>query len=92
MKAPFIDPRFAGNRLLVNAIKAVLGGKIELDTFSAVTSMPNSPNQFWHSDVADLFANEGRAHTPAHGLVAVVPFVDLTSTTGATEYYMGSYG
>lgn len=93
MKAPFIDPRFAGNRLLSKVVKGILGARVELDTFSAVTSMPGSSDQMWHSDVADLFAqNEGEdKHIPAHGLVAVVPFVDLTPETGATEYYMGSH-
>ena len=38
-------------RFLLTVIKGVLGAKIELDTFSAVTSMPGSPDQSWHGDV-----------------------------------------
>lgn len=30
-------------------------------------------------------------HPPPHGLITVVPFVDLTAETGPTEYYMGTH-
>ena len=50
------------------------------------------PLPYLYTKVATLFGTikDKSTHSPAHGLVAIVPFVDLTPTTGATEYYMGT--
>ena len=72
----------------------MLNDRIEIDTFSTVTSLPRAPYQAWHSDVSPIFerAQQGEElHLPPMGLVVVVPLVDLNSTTGPTEFLMGSH-
>ena len=76
---------------------------LELDTHSYVHAEPGSPQQLWHRDV-DFLHDEAAAaarngttsygsahHTPPHGVVAVVPLVDLNTNNGATEFVIGSH-
>jgi ectoine hydroxylase-related dioxygenase (phytanoyl-CoA dioxygenase family) len=73
-------------------------GELELDTHSYVHSEPGSRHQPWHRDVDYLHAAASASatataaqQTPAHGVVSVVPLVDLDGTNGATEFVVGSH-
>ena len=43
--------------------------RLELDTFSHVTSLPHSPHQHWHRDDGKLFQSLYDTHLDAHGVV-----------------------
>jgi hypothetical protein len=93
---PFTRPVLAP-ALLNFAKLATLERRLEIDTFSHVTSQAGSTDQAWHGDVSFLFtrthlsSKDHRAHLPPHGVVVVVPLVDLNDVTGPTEYCMGSH-
>ena len=93
---PFTRPVLAP-ALLNFAKLATLERRLEIDTFSHVTSQAGSTDQAWHGDVSFLFSRthlsskDHRAHLPPHGVVVVVPLVDLNDVTGPTEYCMGSH-
>eukprot|EP00035_Acanthoeca_spectabilis_P033235 m.22517 g.22517 ORF g.22517 m.22517 type:complete len:529 (+) comp5824_c0_seq1:188-1774(+) len=93
---PYLDVGFVANRMMLSAVKSQLSTKIELDTFSCVVSLPQAPNQDWHSDVAELFPRRaGSLPTPVppHGIVAIVPLLNAYSAeSGPTEFYTGSHG
>lgn len=70
----------------------------EVDTHSYVHAEPGSPQQPWHRDVDFLYGAEletsvgqALAHHNTHGVVAVVPLVDLEASNGATEFVLGSH-
>lgn len=50
-----MNPRFVAQRHMYSIIKSMLERRIELDTFSSVTSLPGSTDQNWHADTNDLF-------------------------------------
>ena len=83
--------------MLRNVVKLLLlDAFVTLDTFSAVVSLPQCPAMHWHRDVTDPFrrwADAGvEAPTPAPGLVAVVPLVDVSAAVnGPTAFLMGSH-
>eukprot|EP00039_Didymoeca_costata_P006596 m.91645 g.91645 ORF g.91645 m.91645 type:complete len:500 (+) comp13313_c0_seq2:321-1820(+) len=94
LREPYTDPRLVAQRHMLALVKSVLGDRIELDTFSSVTSLPGKTQQGWHADVGHLFGRlmlgEHR-HAPPPGLIVAVPLVDLSSKTGPTEFVMGSH-
>jgi ectoine hydroxylase-related dioxygenase (phytanoyl-CoA dioxygenase family) len=58
-----------------------------------VLSLPSCGMQYWHSDgihrgkSADFDSNSA---APTHALCVFVPLVDLTESTGCTEFWAGS--
>ena len=80
-----------------NVVKLLLlDAFVTLDTFSAVVSLPQCPAMHWHRDVTDPFrrwaAPGVEAPTPAPGLVAVIPLVNVSAErNGPTEFLMGSH-
>lgn len=91
---PFTDKQLAGNPLLLEVVRLMLGPRVEIDTFSQVTALPGAPDQPWHKDVDVLFKEPNAAgfgHHPAVGLVAVVPLVNITEEIGPTEFLAGSH-
>lgn len=102
LRQPYMDPRFVAPPLLLGPIKAILSPAIELDTFSAVTSMPRpksarsttTDDQAWHADVSTLFPRvlQGeQSYIPPHGLVAITGLGNYSTDSGPTEFYMGSH-
>ena len=85
--------KLALNRWVLAVAKLVLSNAIEIDTFSAVTSLGGAPTSHWHNDVPSVYKHTMMWPTmlPAQGVVVVVPLVELNATTGPTEFYMGSH-
>eukprot|EP00054_Salpingoeca_dolichothecata_P016516 m.96914 g.96914 ORF g.96914 m.96914 type:complete len:490 (-) comp22008_c0_seq3:18-1487(-) len=94
IREPYVRPDFTANRFLLSFVKLLLTNKIEIDTFSHVTSLPGAPDQEWHNDVDSLFSRvvvtEEKA-LPPQALVVVVPLVDMTQKVGPTEFMCGSH-
>jgi tetratricopeptide (TPR) repeat protein len=98
LRAPMEDPYVRADLVLQPLLRPVLlgmlGDRVELDTFSSVTSLPTAPDQHWHRDLPRLF-EKGRHgygnHLPPHGLVAFVTLVNVTDAMGPTEVLPGSH-
>jgi len=91
---PFMDSRFVSNRHMMQMIKGIMGVRLEIDTFSSVTSLPDCPDQVWHADVGHAHSRlmQGEEnHSPPQGLIALTPLVDMVKVTGPTEFVMGSH-
>jgi len=89
LRLPFADGRLTMNPRLLAVVRAMLGTFVEIDTFSHVTSYPGAPDQPWHTDVgASLFPG---VQLPPHGLVAIVPLINVTADHGPTEFIAGSH-
>lgn len=86
LRPPFTDPELIASPLILGLLKLLLGERVELDTFSFIESSPGSRDQPWHVDTPGP-----SDHTPAFGLVAVVPLVDVGVENGATEFLTGSH-
>ncbi len=100
-----LDPTFSeinAAPALLSMVEYIMQDRdLEIDTHSYVHAEPGSPQQHWHCAVdflhgeAAIAATTGsRAspqHTPPHGVVAVVPLVDLETNNGATEFIVGSH-
>lgn len=95
LRAPFTDSAFVANRAVLSVATAVLkSARIEIDTFSSVTSLGRTPRQHWHNDVGELFKGEGartRKRMPAQGVVVFYPLDDVPMTAGPTEFLLKSH-
>jgi len=89
-RLPYTNPDFYANRIVLAFVKCILTSAVQIDTFSAVTSLPGAPLQHYHADVSNLFKNEDVFLLP-QALVTVAPLVNLTKITGPTEYITGSH-
>jgi hypothetical protein len=87
---PYTNPDLLANRFLVAFVKTLLTPAMQIDTFSSVTSLPGAPIQHYHNDVPHLFKTEAHFLAP-QALVVVAPLVNLTKTTGPTEFMTGSH-
>ena len=95
LRAPFTNGAFVTNRAVLSVATAVLkSSRIEIDTFSSVTSLGRTPRQHWHNDVGELFKAEGvrtRKRMPTQGVVAFYPLVDVQMAMGPTEFLLKSH-
>lgn len=91
LRSPFVDANLTQKRLLLPLVRLLVGQKAELDTFSAIESMPGSYDQDWHVDAPTPSGRDDNPGSPAVGLVAVVPLVDVSGENGATSFLAGSH-
>ncbi|EGD83458.1 hypothetical protein PTSG_04065 [Salpingoeca rosetta] len=93
LRYPYTDDAFTANRVIIAAAKLVMNNKIEIDTFSTVTSLPNAPVQPWHGDVGPLFHWQAAQYPlPPQGVVVVLPLgIPVNATNGPTEFMTGSH-
>lgn len=55
---PWIDDRLIRNAYARAVVTVVMGDhRLELDTFSYLTSLPGAPVQHWHEDAGQVFSN-----------------------------------
>lgn len=56
LQQPYTNPAFTANRFILSFMRVALAtNRIELDTFSTVTSLAGAPHQHWHADVDGLW-------------------------------------
>ena len=95
LRAPFTDGAFVANRAVLSVATAVLkSARVEIDTFSSVTSLGRTPRQHWHNDVGELFKGEPartRKRMPTQGVVIFYPLVDVPMAMGPTEFLLKSH-
>jgi len=90
---PFTDLTSSSTILQV-ARQLLRTADVELDTFSYIQSESGSSVQPWHTDMGPLVDDdlaESSLVLPAYGLVMIVPFIDLDSANGPTEFIPGSH-
>ena len=88
LQKPFTDLT-SSSMILQTARQILQTMDIELDTFSYIQSEPGSSVQKWHTDMGPLIDDdlaEGSYILPSYGLVMIVPFIDLDSSNGPTEF------
>jgi hypothetical protein len=91
MEYPFISEELINNNMTMPIIRTILKTKkIEMDRFSSVTSLENARAQHWHRDTGVLFHGYKR-QLPPHGLVVLVPLVDIDKHMGPTKFLTGSH-
>ena len=91
--APFADERLIGSPLALPLLRLWLGGGgFEIDTFSYIQAEPGTAAQRWHTDVPQRThrSQPSDAHS-AHGVVQILPLVDVTEAAGATAFLCGSH-
>lgn len=90
---PFTDSRFLEAPGMIPVVQAALATtELEVDTLSAVISLPQSGQQHWHRDASRIFAGTVHArHLRPHALVIVAPLVDVSTELGPTQFVLGSH-
>ena len=82
-------------RCLLSVIQACLGSeRLEIDTFTQITSMAGADDQPFHNDVGPLWpvATQGRSmQVDPHGVVAIVPLLNVSESRGPTHFQAGSH-
>jgi len=90
---PFTSDEFLLSPFVLPVIKYVMNAeRLEVDTFSSVTSLPGAPTQHWHRDAGTIFDYKEFPHPlPSYGTVMFVPLVDLVKENGPTEFWLKSH-
>lgn len=94
LRPPFDDPTLTMQPSLLGVIQAALGsGRLELDTFTQITSVGGADDQPWHADAGPLWPHtpRGESQLPPHGFVVVVPLANVTSERGPTNFQPASH-
>lgn len=99
VKVPLVDPWTAQetirNPLVTDVlVRSMDSERLEMDTYSVVTSLSDTPIQHWHRDAAPLFEapQSGPAsHPRPHGIVVFVPLDDVPLERGPTEFLLRSH-
>lgn len=93
MKPPFDDPLIYANPFVLPMLKAFLGNKCILQSFTSVVSLPGARVQHRHADHPPLFesAEETCGRLPSHAVTAVIPLVDVDERCGTTALWAGSH-
>ena len=91
---PFNDPSLTMQPSLLTVLQAALGSaRLELDTFTQITSIGGAGSQPFHADVGPLWSQNsgGGEQLAPHGLVVVVPLLNVTSQRGPTAFQPASH-
>ena len=104
---PFNDPALTMNPILLTVLQSALGSaRLELDTFTQITSIGGASSQPFHTDVGPLWQQQRRqqaaaaspggqqitAQLPPHGFVCIVPLLNISSKLrGPTEFQVASH-
>jgi hypothetical protein len=81
------------NPLLYSVLAPLLGGDMQLNSFTTVTSYPGAPMQEIHRDHGHLFINEPAVgpSLPVYAVNAAVPLIDVDMEMGPTGVWPGSH-
>lgn len=96
---PFDDPSLTMHPSLLAVMQSALGSaRLELDTFTQITSIGGAGNQPFHADVGPLWSQQTavssdlQAQTRAHGMVCVVPLMNVSNQLrGPTAFQVASH-
>jgi hypothetical protein len=93
MNGAFGSPALFANPLLYGILAPLLGGDMQLNSFSIVTSFPGALMQQIHRDHGHLFVNEPDVgpNLPVYAVNVAVPLVDVDLETGPTGVWPGSH-
>lgn len=91
MDEAFGDPEFVASGLLMPFVRALLGDRCIMTTYTAVISLPGAKDQRMHKDFEAPFEEKGaKFKLPCWSLQAIVPLVALDETTGTTAVWKGT--
>lgn len=89
---PYTHGGLSANPFVLSAVKALLGTRVELDTFSSVTSLPGGLAMDWHMDVDWLDNRHNQGYTMPHALVFLTALSgDVGQAEGPTQFMTGSH-
>jgi hypothetical protein len=93
MNGAFGLPAVFANPLLYGILAPLLGGDMQLNSFTIVTSYPGAPMQQIHRDHGHLFATDPDLgpSLPVYAVNVVVPLIDVDLETGPTGVWPGSH-
>lgn len=95
LKPPWTQEETIRNPLVTDVlVQAMDSSRLEMDTYSVVTSLSQTPIQHWHRDAAALFEaphSGDAAHPRPHGIVVFVPLDDVPEERGPTEFLLRSH-
>jgi hypothetical protein len=93
MNGAFGAPVVFSNPLLRGVLAPLLGGDMQLNSFTIVTSYPGASMQEIHRDHGHLFASDPDIgpNLPVYAVNVVVPLIDVELETGPTGVWPGSH-
>jgi len=93
MSGAFGKPDLFANPLLRGILAPLIGGDMQLNSFTIVTSYPGAPMQQIHRDHGHLFASDPDVgpNLPVYAINVVVPLIDVELETGPTGVWPGSH-
>jgi hypothetical protein len=93
MSGAFGNPDLFANPLLRGILAPMLGGDMQLNSFTIVTAYPGASMQLIHRDHGHLFASEPDIgpNLPVYAVNVGVPLIDVDLETGPTGVWPGSH-
>lgn len=89
LSPPFDKPAIFASPPLLAIARATLGSDAIINSLTVVIALPGAEAQSPHVDHRMLFPSDETAsmNAPPYALTAIVPLLDLDSTTGSTEVW-----
>lgn len=86
---PFDNPAIFASAPLLALVRATLGVDAIINSLTVVIALPGAQEQRPHVDHGVLFPGDEAASmsAPPYALTAIMPLLDLTSSTGSTEVW-----
>jgi hypothetical protein len=93
MSGAFCRPDLFANPLLYGILAPLLGGDMQLNSFSIVVSYPGALMQQIHRDHGHLFTTDPDLgpNLPVYAVNVAVPLIDVDLETGPTGVWLGSH-
>lgn len=95
----FNSEKFYANDGLMPLLEFLLGKTLIVNSLGSVFSLPGSPDQHVHRDMANIYLTDTNkntddswlANTPPYAITVATPLVPITELTGNTRFWPGTH-
>ena len=95
----FNSEKFYANNKLMPLLEFLLGKSLIINSLGSVFSLPGSPDQHVHRDMANIYVTETNKNTdncwlssaPPYAITVGTPLIPITPLTGNTRFWPGTH-
>ncbi len=99
LKGSFNSEKFYANEGLMPLLEFLLGKSLIINSLGSVFSLPGSPDQHIHRDMANIYLTEENTntddswlqHAPPYAITVATPLIPITPLTGNTRFWPGTH-
>ena len=92
IEPPFNDGELFANPIVLQILRGLLGGELQISSFGSVVTFSNADEQPIHLDHPPLFQSEELCRSlPTYAVTVVIPLVNIDPQLGPTAIWEGSH-